>query len=528
MALPSPDDYADWREYARALSAAITEGAEEIGTGASGPATPIDPDFLPPVPEGYQPVWWNTGEAQFYMGNEAYDPPTAPDLFQIDTINIALAAIETSLIADGAIQTAKINDAAIVTAKIANAAIVEALIGEAAIVSAKIADLAVNEAKIANLAVTSAKIGLLAVGSAHIQDASIVTAKIDDAAITNAKIADTIQSATWNSTTKAGWRINKAGNIEGQGLAIYDNTGTLIFGAGGTLDLARVTGAGDLAALDTIGYGTAYLTGFGTFAALSILNSGNISTYIASAAIQTALIADAAINTAKINDAAITSAKIQDASILNGDIVNATILTGKIASATILAANIASATITNALIVDGTILNAKIADGTILTAKIADAQILSAKIGDLEVGTIKIANSSITTSTSFNATGSTTITPTATYITPLSNTVSLTTATSAAATGQKIAISITLIATGDVSGAVASMGVRVLRGGSTVINPVISEVFEVGRTKTMSWTVIDDSPTVNASNSYVVQCINNGSDNVYVSSVGVVAHLFKK
>ena len=168
-----------------------------------------------------------------------------------------------------------------------------------------------------------------------------------------------------NESTKAGWKLDKAGNIYGQGIALYDNTGSLVFGSGGTLALARVTGAGSLAALNSLAFGGGFLTGFGSFAgishvttlaqmadslitsakladgtivaadladgsityggtkvtgfgmfaALSLLNSGNISTYIASVAIGSALIGNAAIGTASINTAAITSALIADAAI---------------------------------------------------------------------------------------------------------------------------------------------------------------------------------------------------------------------
>lgn len=90
----------------------------------------------------------------------------------------------------------------------------------------------------------------------------------------------------------------------------------------------------------------AAITGQGAFATLNQINTGNISTYIAGAAIGTAYIADAAITSAKIVDASITTAKI--------------------------------------------------GDGNITSAKIGDAQITSAKIADLQVSTLKIAADSIT------------------------------------------------------------------------------------------------------------------------------------
>lgn len=158
------------------------------------------------------------------------------------TAAIGDAQVINAKIADATILGAKLVDATIVSAKIANAAIVTALIGDLQVVTAKLGDLAVNEAKVANAAITSAKIANLAVGAAHILTAAIGTAHIADAAITDAKISGTIQSSSWNAATKAGWRIDKAGLIEGQGVAIYDTAGALVFGSGGTLDFSRIIG----------------------------------------------------------------------------------------------------------------------------------------------------------------------------------------------------------------------------------------------------------------------------------------------
>lgn len=308
MSLPNPDDYGSWQEFARVLIQTLGVGDEDVASGTSYNAYAGGGGM---TPAGYSPIWLNEGDAEMYLGNALFSPPTAANLFQIDTLNLALGSVTGDVIADAAILEAKIGDAQIVTAKIAN--------------------LAVNEAKIANLAVTSAKIANLAVGSAHIQDAAIVTAKIEDAAITNAKIAGTIQSTDWNESTKAGWKIDKGGNISGRAISIYDDSGTLIFSSSGTLASA-VSGLGALAVLDSLGYGGAYLTGFGTFAALSQITSSNVTTYIANGAIVNAVIGNAAINTAKINDAAISSAKIQDGAILTAKIGDAQITSAKIVS----------------------------------------------------------------------------------------------------------------------------------------------------------------------------------------------------
>ena len=55
---------------------------------------------------------------------------------------------------------------------------------------------------------------------------------VEDGSINNLKIGDTIQSNNWNAGTKAGWLMDKNGNIEGNSLTLYDSTGTTIFSSG--------------------------------------------------------------------------------------------------------------------------------------------------------------------------------------------------------------------------------------------------------------------------------------------------------
>lgn len=254
--LPSPEMYDDWKGFARALIASL----ENLANQSAGEGdityivnqTPITAGQLPAIPAGWSPVWLNTVDAGLYLANPDYNPPTAPDVVYIDTGNLADAAIEVAKLADGAVTSAKILNATIGSADIGNAQIISALIADAAIVSAKIGSLQVNNAHIANAAIDSAKIANLAVGTAHIQaaaigtaqiaNAAIVSALIQDGAIVNAKIGNVIQSATWNATTKAGWQIDKNGLIQGQGVAIYDTSGNLVFGSGGTLSWQKITG----------------------------------------------------------------------------------------------------------------------------------------------------------------------------------------------------------------------------------------------------------------------------------------------
>ena len=162
----------------------------------------------------------------------------------------------------------------------------------------------------------------IAVGVAVITEA----AQIANAIVGNAQIGNVIQSAGWNSSTKAGWQIDKNGVIRGTGIEIYDGGGNLIFSSGSSF--------GDLAALDAVNLASqvtgqlqsgnaastlrnssvsitqdgrllnagsgqvlvAQLSDSGAFALLDAINSSNISTYIASAAIGSAYISDLVAN----------------------------------------------------------------------------------------------------------------------------------------------------------------------------------------------------------------------------------------
>ena len=375
------------------------------------------------------------------------------------TAKIGDLQVINAKIADATILNGKIVDATILGAKIANATIVTALIADAAIVEAKIGDLAVNSAKIANAAVISAKIANLAVGAAHIQAAAIGTAHIGDAQITDAKIGNVIASSGWNETTKQGWHIDKAGNIRGSGISIYDTAGNLVFGSSGTVDFAKVVGVtkpesnatksrvfyqvsapasptvndiwvdtsavpfvekiwvvykyyGHILALD-FDESHYWKDGVGDVAAEWIIASTVGATYGVNSYGFGGLAAKETIDSsALLDNAVVTQAKLANASVVYGSAQTSgfgafasigQITSGNIstfiASAAIGGAYIANAAIVNALIADATILNAKIADATILGAKIADATIGSAKIISVTAGQVSAASLSAITAT---------------------------------------------------------------------------------------------------------------------------------
>ncbi len=91
----------------------------------------------------------------------------------------------------GEINTAELADAAVTTIKIA----------DANVTTAKIADANVTTAKIADANVTAGKLATDAVETAKIKDANVTTAKIADAAVTNAKLQN--QSVSFNGVSVA-------------------------------------------------------------------------------------------------------------------------------------------------------------------------------------------------------------------------------------------------------------------------------------------------------------------------------------
>ena len=190
---------------------------------------------------------------------------------------------------------------------------------------------------------------------------------IPDAHISNAMIDRYIQSSNFNPTTGTGWRIDKAGNIEGNNIILRDNAGNVLFSAGGlagNIPLSQLTSSnlvnsntswadvagtsnapannatvgatwngnitgypGNTAVLNTnttwsnvagtanapannadvtASNTAAGIAGQGNFATLNKILSSNISTYLQTAAIDTAFIKNLAVGTAKIAGNAVT------------------------------------------------------------------------------------------------------------------------------------------------------------------------------------------------------------------------------
>lgn len=265
----------------------------------------------------------------------------------IGSAQIANAAITSALIAEAAVGNAAIANAAITNAKIANLAIDSAKIADASIVTAKIADANITTAKIGDAQITNAKIAQLAVGTANIINGAITNAKIGDAEINNAKISS-LDAGKINTGFLSADRIQagsiNADKIDSRNLTIKDAAGNIIFGAGTNLDWGRISNQpgnifngnisiGANGVLYGAGGGQVSLGGLGAgnFAFINYLDAGNITSYIAGAAIGTALIQNAAITNALIANGAISQAKIGDAEISTAKIGAAQIDTLRIA-----------------------------------------------------------------------------------------------------------------------------------------------------------------------------------------------------
>lgn len=132
------------------------------------------------------------------------------------------------------------------------------------------------------------------IDAAYIKNGTITSAKIGNAAIDNAKIAN-LDAGKISTGYLSADRINAnsitADKIDSRGLSIKDLAGNVILAAGTSLS-------------------TNYISGLGSFATLNQITSANVSTYIASAAIQNAQIGNAAIKNAQIDNAAVNTLKI--------------------------------------------------------------------------------------------------------------------------------------------------------------------------------------------------------------------------
>lgn len=236
--------------------------------------------------------------------------------------------INTAQIADAAITAAKIGAAAVGTAALANAAVTNAIIAAGAVTTTSITDGSVSTAKVAANAITAAKIAAGTITSNEIAANTIVAGNIAAGTITTTQIA----SATI-----------VAGNI-----------------AAATITTTQIAAA--------------------TIVAANIASGTITTSLIAANQITTGLMAAGAITTTELAAAAVTAAKIAAGTITANEIAGATITGAKIAAAAIIGANIAAGTITASNIAANTITAGLIAAGAITTSALAAGAVTTTKI----------------------------------------------------------------------------------------------------------------------------------------------------
>lgn len=138
------------------------------------------------------------------------------------------------------------------------------------------------------------------------------TAFIGDLTVDNTKIGNFIQSSNWNLENHLGWKIDKTGEITAHSITIRDSAGNVVMSSNTGTEWGKVSGLGkpanyaDVTSANT----AAGIANQGWFATLDQINSANISTYIAGAAIGYAQIGAAQIGAAHIQDLAVDTIKL--------------------------------------------------------------------------------------------------------------------------------------------------------------------------------------------------------------------------
>lgn len=385
LVLPMPTG--DLREWAQQLIAVLQVALSNNELGGTS---------LPIYDVQGRPIVTQEG---VYAYDASGNAPIAPNIVQIDTDHLVDAAITTQKLATRAVDVDRLADLAVTAAKLA----------DRAVTSTKLEDGAVTSLKIANEAVGYSAIAQGAIGTAHIGNGVIVNAHIGDAEIQDAKIANLgvnkllsgaissavidildprfridspnqlLQISDANNVVRV--KLGKLGpNAGDYGIEIYDGGGNLIFASGRVFDSSMVdalltqnapaeAGATNGAQLGTnLKDSSGTVRGDADFAAsFNPITSGNVSTFIANAAIGAAQ-----IGTAQIQNAHLDRASVNKIQIVEADIVDAAITSAKIADAAITNAKLDRASankiqIDTADIVDLAVQRIKIADGAVNT-----------------------------------------------------------------------------------------------------------------------------------------------------------------
>lgn len=201
------------------------------------------------------------------------------------------------------------------------------LIVDGSIVTSKLAAGSVDTNALAANAVTAGKVQASSINASHV----VANSLTGDRFVANTITGDRVAANTITVT-----------NIDSRNLTIKDAAGTVIFSAGVPLTAAYADSAlrnssvsiSSSGVLSGAGGGTVTVAGLDNSIIRSAnpITSGNISTYIAAAAIGTAQIASAAIGTAQIGDLSVTNAKIANLAVDTAKIGDLQVSTLKIAN----------------------------------------------------------------------------------------------------------------------------------------------------------------------------------------------------
>jgi len=348
--------------------------------------------------------------------------PTGAEVFVIQIGS----AISLQVPADNTVATAKLQNGSVTTAKIVDDAVTTAKIANNAITTAQINNSEVTNAKLAANAVTADKINNSEISTAKIQDGAVTTAKIADDAVTSAKIAD--------------------------GAVVNARLGD------DSVTSAKI----DAGAVD--------------------------ATALASNAVTTAKINAGAVTNAKLGDDSITAAKIDDGAVGTAALATDAVTQAKIADGAIDSARLASDAVTTAKLADGNISTAKLANSSVTAAKIANSAVTGAKLDNDAVSTAKIGDGQVTAAKLASGVGGKCIKQLATFTSSAFNTtdsafsdvisVNYTPASSSSLIVFDFTAANSTI--GNSSGGSATLGIRLKKDSTTLINATNATDFAVG------------------------------------------------
>lgn len=313
-----------------------------------------------------------------YTGNEWTSAVPSTDI---------TGQVNSGQIADAAITATKIGADAVTTAKIANDAITTDLIAASAITSTEIASDAITTPKIVAGAITASEIATDAITSDKIISNAITTAKIDAGAVTASEIA--AGSITTGKIAAGAVTANEieANTITATEIAAGAVTANEI--AANTITTGKI--AADAITANEIAANavTADAIAANAVTADAIAANSVSTSELAADSVTAGIIAAGAVSTSELAADAITSDKIAAGAIVAESIATNAITSAKIGTDQVTANKIAASSI----------ITSKIATGAVTAAKISVSELsaISADLGTIQVDTANIANAAIST-----------------------------------------------------------------------------------------------------------------------------------